>query len=107
MGYSMNYLLIDLLEAFFMKELQSHSYDGGRKKRIFEVRTAQDKGILKQRIQPNLSNYSWKLIMILEVLLQIATPADTPATVNHKSKPNHNILLGTLIVTVRSSPETF
>lgn len=45
--------------------------------------------------------------MILEVLLQIATPADTPATVNHKSKPNHNILLGILVVSVSSSQKTF
>lgn len=36
-GHSMNYLFIGLLEPFFMKELRSHSYDGGKKKRIFEV----------------------------------------------------------------------
>lgn len=50
----MNNLFIGLLETFFIKELQSHSYDGGKKKRIFEV-YKQDKGILKQRIGPNLN----------------------------------------------------
>lgn len=44
--------------------------------------------------------------MILEVLLQVATPADTPTTVNHKSKSNHNILLEILVVTVSSYQKT-
>lgn len=50
-----------------------------------------------------MSNYNWKLIIILEILLQIVPTADTPATVNHESKPNHNIL----VVAVNSSQKIF
>lgn len=53
--------------------------------------------------QFKLSNYNWKLIIILEILLQIVPPADTPVTVNHKSKSNHNIL----VVAVNSSQKIF
>lgn len=109
----MNYLFIGLLEPFFMKELQLHNYDGGENKRTFEMQKQYKIQVFQKKewnqvwTQFNLSNYNWKWIIILEVLLQIVPPAATLATANHKSKPNHNILLGILAVTVSSSQKIF
>lgn len=112
-GEAMNYLFIGLLELSFLRELPSRRYDGGENKRTFEVQKKYKIQVPSNRessqawTQFKLSDGNRKRMAILEVLLQIAPPAATPATVDHKSKPNHNILLRILVVTVSSSQKIF